>query len=150
MTADIAKFLSIDAKSVDGGHGMPTYSTPGAAAMDLRAVEPCTLRHGEITVVSTGLRIAIPDGYCGLVIPRSGLAAKCGVTVVNAPGLIDPDYRGEIKVIMTTLSMEPVELCARDRIAQLLIVEFIRAALNLVTELPESTRGEGGLGSTGR
>ena len=119
--------------------------------MDLRALlpEPLTLEPGQRALVPTGLRLAIPPGYEGQVRPRSGLAAKYGISMVNAPGTIDSDYRGEVKVLLINLGQEPVTLHNGDRIAQLVIAPIARAQVVKVSELPDTDRGEGGFGSTG-
>ncbi|MCD6352333.1 MAG: dUTP diphosphatase [Armatimonadetes bacterium] len=133
------------------GAALPEYQTPGAAGMDLRALlpEPLTLEPGQRALVPTGLRLAIPPGYEGQVRPRSGLAAKYGISMVNAPGTIDSDYRGEVKVLLINLGQEPVTLHNGDRIAQLVIAPIARAQVVKVSELPDTDRGEGGFGSTG-
>lgn len=130
----------------------PARTRPGDAAYDLRAVEPFTLAPGERAVVPTGVAVAVPEGAAGLVVPRSGLAAKHGISVVNGPGLIDPSYRGEVKVVLVNLGQEPFEGAAGDRIAQLLLVPCLTPELRTVEELPPSHdgRGEAGFGSSGR
>jgi dUTP pyrophosphatase len=130
---------------------LPAYMTPQAAGMDLAAAlaEPLTLPPGQIALVPTGLSLAIPEGHEGQVRPRSGLAVKYGLTVVNAPGTIDADYRGEVKVALINLGAKPVTLVRGDRVAQLIIAPVTRALLVEVTELPPSRRGEGGFGHTG-
>lgn len=131
---------------------LPSYATAQAAGMDLTAAidAPITLGSLERTAVPTGIAIALPDGYEAQVRPRSGLAAKHGVTVVNAPGTIDADYRGEIKVLLVNLSREPYAIQPGDRIAQLVIAPYSQATLVLAETLEATTRGEGGFGSTGR
>ena len=133
-------------------HRLPEYATPGAAGMDLKAniTEPFVLKPLERQIVPTGLFIALPDGCSGDVQPRSGLAAKYGVTVANTPGLCDPDYRGEIKVILINLSNEPFVVNPGERIAQLVIRRYEKVEWAEVTVLDETERGEGGFGSTGR
>jgi len=118
--------------------------------LDLPAAvsEPLTLPPGAVVLVSTGLKLAIPEGYEGQVRPRSGLAVKHGLTVVNAPGTIDADYRGEVKVALINLGSEPVTISRGDRLAQLVIAPVSRADLIEVDELPKSQRGEGGFGHT--
>lgn len=132
-------------------HRLPEYATAGAAGMDLKANidEPFVLKPLERQIVPTGLFIALPEGYSGDVQPRSGLAAKYGVTVANTPGLCDPDYRGEIKVILINLSNEPFVVNPGERIAQLVIRKFERVEWDEVASLDETDRGEGGFGSTG-
>ena len=121
----------------------------GDAAYDLRCVEPFRLEPGERAVVPTGVAVAVPEGAAGLVVPRSGLAAKHGISVVNGPGLIDPSYRGEVKVVLVNLGSEPYEGAAGDRIAQLLLVAHAAPPVVEVTELVGSERGDGGFGSSG-
>lgn len=130
---------------------IPAYETPGAAAMDLRAAdEGFWLKAGEIVAVRTGFEVAIPPGYEGQVRPRSGLAAKHGITVLNSPGTIDSDYRGEIKIILANHSSRNLAIAYYgDRIAQLVIAPVSRAAVEEVTELDQTERGAGGFGSTG-
>jgi dUTP pyrophosphatase len=129
---------------------VPSYAHPGDAGADLTTTVDVHLGPGERAVVPTGLSIALPDGYVALVHPRSGLAARCGVSIVNAPGTVDAGYRGEIKVVLVNLDpVEPVTLHRGDRIAQLVIQRFERATFREVQQLPESVRGEGGYGSTG-
>lgn len=133
-------------------HRLPEYATPGAAGMDLKANidEPFVLKPLERQMVPTGLFIALPDGYSADVQPRSGLAAKHGVTVANSPGLCDPDYRGEIKVILINLSNENFVVNPGERIAQLVIRRFERIEWDEVASLDETERGDGGFGSTGK
>jgi len=129
---------------------LPVYSHPGDAGADLTTVESFTLQPGERRLVSTGLAIALPDGYAAFVHPRSGLAAKHGITIVNAPGTIDAGYRGEIKVcLLNTDGANPVTFQAGDRIAQLVIQPVVTAAFTPALRLPGSDRGSGGFGSTG-
>ena len=113
-------------------------------------MEPFTLAPGERGLIGTGVAVAIPPGMCGLVLPRSGLAIKHGIGCVNAPGLIDPNYRGEIGVILINHGSEPWSAQAGDRIAQLLLTPFVAPALTIVDALPDSDRGAGGFGSSGR
>ena len=128
----------------------PVYAHPGDAGADLTSAETLTLRPGERALVGTGVRIALPDGFVGFVVPRSGLAAKHGITVVNAPGTVDAGYRGEIKVaLLNTDPADPFEISVGDRIAQLIVMPVPRARFVPVEELPDSARGEGGFGSTG-
>lgn len=129
----------------------PTYATDGSAGADLRACveRSVIIAPGERSAISTGVRLEIPAGYEGQVRPRSGLAARHGVTVLNAPGTIDSDYRGEVQVVMVNLSDEPYTVRPGDRIAQLVIASVEQATFT-ATELTESERGEGGFGSTGR
>ncbi|WP_109506407.1 dUTP diphosphatase [Nocardioides speluncae] len=128
----------------------PSYAHPGDAGADLVTTIDVTLKPGERAVVPTGIALALPDGYVGLVHPRSGLAARHGLSIVNAPGTIDAGYRGEVKVCLVNLDpAEPIELRRGDRIAQLVIQRFERAAFVEVEALPDSARGAGGYGSTG-
>jgi dUTP pyrophosphatase len=123
----------------------------GDAGYDLRAAEPATLAPGERASVGTGLALAIPEGLAGLVVPRSGLALRHGVALVNAPGLIDSGYRGEVRVLLlNTDRREPFEVAVGDRIAQLVLVAFAAPELREVASLEETARGIGGFGSTGR
>lgn len=132
------------------GAQLPRYALPGDAGADLTTTVDLTLAPGQRAVVPTGVRLALPQGHVGLVNPRSGLAARRGLTIVNAPGTIDSGYRGEIKVaLLNTDPHEPVELHAGDRIAQLVVVPFVRARFVLVDDLDETWRGESGYGSTG-
>ena len=137
---------------VDSGHGPPRYETPHSAGMDLRAHLPggIDLAPGQRVLVPTGLRLQIPPGYEGQVRPRSGLALKRGLTVLNAPGTIDADYRGEVGVILVNLSAEPQRIEPGERVAQLVIAPVARASWEEVDELDESERGGGGFGSTGQ
>lgn len=129
---------------------LPTRAHPGDAGLDLHALEPAELAPGERTSVRTGIAVAIPDGCAGLVVPRSGLAARHGISVVNAPGLIDAGYRGEIRVLL--LNTDPTRswnLQAGDRIAQLVISPVALPDPEEVAELSSTTRGVGGFGSSG-
>lgn len=132
-------------------HALPNYETIASAGMDLRAniSEPITLKSLERTIVKTGLFIELPIGYEAQVRPRSGLAAKKGITVLNSPGTVDADYRGEIGVILVNLSNEDFVIENGERIAQLIIAKHERAEWFEVNELSETSRGEGGFGSTG-
>jgi dUTP pyrophosphatase len=132
-------------------HDLPEYETLASAGMDLRAniSEDITLKPLDRTIVKTGLFIELPIGFEAQVRPRSGLAAKKGITVLNAPGTIDADYRGEIGVILVNISNEPFVIENGERIAQLVIAKHERASWNVVAELSETKRGEGGFGSTG-
>jgi dUTP pyrophosphatase len=128
----------------------PAYAHPGDAGADLLAAEDVTLQPGERRLVGTGVRVALPEGTVGLVTPRSGLAARAGLSIVNAPGVIDSGYRGEISVCLINLDpMAPVEIRAGDRIAQLVVVPFVTATFVPVEDLDETPRGDGGYGSTG-
>ena len=128
----------------------PSYAHPGDAGADLCAAEDVELAPGERRVVPTGVAIALPDGYAAFVHPRSGLGARLGVTIVNAPGTVDAGYRGEIKVtLLNTDIRDTVRLKRGDRIAQLVIQRVERAVFHEVETLPGSARGDGGFGSTG-
>ena len=135
------------------GLPLPAYETPGSAGMDLRAAvpedQPVTLQPGARRLVPTGLAMAIPQGFEVQVRPRSGLAAKFGITCLNTPGTIDSDYRGELKVILINLGTEPFEIRRGDRVAQLVLAPVVQAGWLEVDELDETARGEGGFGSTG-
>jgi dUTP diphosphatase len=129
----------------------PTQAHDGDAGYDLHAAEAATIGPGERASVGTGIAVAIPEGQAGLVIPRSGLAAKHGISVVNAPGLIDSGYRGELRVLLlNTDRSEPFSVEPGDRIAQLVLVRVETEELEEVAELDETARGVGGFGSTGR
>jgi dUTP pyrophosphatase len=134
---------------------MPAYQTPGAAGMDLCACPegeggvPWQLLPGGRALVATGLSLAIPDGYEGQIRPRSGWALMHGVTVLNSPGTIDSDYRGEVKILLINLGQEPILIQPGDRIAQLVIAPVTRAELREVEVLSDTERGDGGFGHTG-
>jgi dUTP pyrophosphatase len=128
---------------------LPRYETPGAAGLDLRADEAFTLAPGERRLVPTGLAVELPHDHEGQVRPRSGLALKHGVGMVNAPGTIDSDYRGEVGVLLVNHGQAPVSFVRGDRIAQLVVAPVVQAELELVDALAESGRGGGGFGSTG-
>ncbi|MDO4241659.1 MAG: dUTP diphosphatase [Microbacteriaceae bacterium] len=129
---------------------VPVYALPGDAGADLRSTEALTLQPGERALVSTGVKVALPEGYALYVMPRSGLAVKNGVTVLNAPGVVDSGYRGEIKVpLINHDPREAFEIAPGDRIAQMVIMAVPRVIFNEVEQLSESVRGEGGFGSTG-
>lgn len=133
------------------GHPLPSYETHASAGMDLRAnlSEPITLKPLERALIKTGIFIELPIGYEAQVRPRSGLAFKKGITVLNSPGTVDADYRGEIGVILVNLSSEPFVVENGERIAQLVIAKHERAEWQETIELSETSRGEGGFGSTG-
>lgn len=133
-------------------HPLPQYATPLSAGLDLRANldAPITLHPMERRLVPTGLRIALPEGYEAQVRPRSGLALKHGITLLNTPGTIDADYRGEIGVIMVNLSTEPFTIADGERIAQLVIARYEQAEWLETDALDETERGEGGFGHTGK
>ena len=131
------------------GLDLPAYATPGSAGMDLRAAEPCTLQPMERVAVPTGLRVAIPEGWEGQIRPRSGLAFRKGLSIPNAPGTIDADYRGELKVLLINLGPEAIEIDRGMRIAQMLITPAPQARIQVVSDLDETDRGSSGFGSTG-
>lgn len=129
----------------------PTYANPGDAGADLRAslAKPVFLQPGEIVAIPTGVLLQMPSGIVGLICPRSGLALKHGLTVVNAPGVIDSGFTGEIKVILQVLGDHALEIKPFDRIAQIVFTVFVPAVFEHVESLDETARGEGGFGSTG-
>jgi dUTP pyrophosphatase len=152
MTADVV----VEIKRLPHAEGLalPAYQTEHAAGLDLVAAvaehTPLTLASGERALVPTGLAIALPAGFEGQVRPRSGLALKHGVTVLNAPGTIDADYRGEVSVILINHGAEPFVIRRGERIAQLVVAPVRQANLSVVVVLTETTRNTGGFGSTGR
>lgn len=130
---------------------LPSTQHPGDAGLDLRAVQAAEVAPGERAMIPTGVSVAIPAGHAGLVLPRSGLASRQGLTLANAPGLIDAGYRGEVICAVVNLDpSEAVRIEVGDRIAQLVIVALPEVAPGWVEDLPDSERGEGGFGSTGR
>jgi dUTP pyrophosphatase len=129
---------------------LPAYARADDAGLDLHAAETTVIEPGARALVPTGIALAIPSGYAGLVLPRSGLALRHGVTVLNAPGLIDAGYRGQVKVLLINHDPEPATVARGERIAQLVLLRVERAELAEVAELPTSERGAGGFGSTGR
>jgi dUTP pyrophosphatase len=142
--------LRIPVKRIDPDMPLPSYAHEGDAGLDLRTAEDAELKPGERAIVPTGIAVAIPDGYAGFVQPRSGLAARLGLSMVNPPGLVDSGYRGEIKVILINHDPdEVIHLRRGERIAQLVLLRVQTGRLEEVDELPRSPRGEGGFGSTG-
>ena len=143
--------VSIKVKALEGA-AIPEYKTAGAAGADVCALvdAPVELNPGDKALVGTGLFFAIPDGYEIQVRPRSGLAAKNGVTVLNAPGTIDSDYRGELKVILINHGKEKFTVKSGDRIAQIVVAPVTRGLFDIVDALDETERGSGGFGSTGK
>lgn len=142
--------LDISVVRLDPDLPLPAYAHPGDAGADLLTTVDVTLAPGERAMVPTGIALALPDGYVALVHPRSGLAARHGLSILNTPGTIDAGYRGEIKVML--INHDPattIELRRGDRIAQLVVQRFERARFLEVDELPDSVRGDGGYGSTG-
>jgi dUTP pyrophosphatase len=142
--------LQVQLKMLDAGLEAPSYAHPGDAGADLRAREDVVLRPGERKLVPTGVSISLPDGFVALIHPRSGLATKHGLTIVNAPGTVDAGYRGEISVtLLNTDATQQIELQRGDRIAQMVIQRVEYAQFVRVDELDGSVRGAGGFGSTG-
>lgn len=146
--------LTVEFKRLDHGRDLPlpAYQTALAAGLDLAAAvhEPVQIAPGERALVPTGLSMALPAGFEAQIRPRSGLAAKHGVTVLNTPGTIDADYRGELKVILINLGAETFEISHGDRIAQMIIAPVVQATIVEVDNLSDTDRGSGGFGSTGR
>lgn len=145
--------IKIYFKKLDHGNDLPLpeYESEEAAGMDIRAalMKPKTLQPGERDLIPTGLQMALPHGYEAQIRPRSGLAYKHGITMLNSPGTIDSDYRGEVKVLAINHSRKPFVIEHGDRIAQMVIAPVYQPGIELAEKLPESTRGEGGFGSTG-
>ena len=142
--------MIVQIQRIDKGLPLPEYARPGDAGMDVYSTIDCSLAPGARAVIPSGIAIALPEGYVCLVHPRSGLAAKNGISIVNTPGTIDSGYRGEIKVILiNTDQHETFEIKRGDRIAQLVFQKFESARFYEVENLPESQRGAGGFGSTG-
>ncbi|MFJ4895155.1 dUTP diphosphatase [Streptomyces sp. NPDC088788] len=150
MTRDPRPELDVLIRRVDPDVPLPEYALPGDAGADLRTTESRDLKPGERAVLPTGVSIALPEGYAAFVHPRSGLATRCGVALVNAPGTVDAGYRGEIKVIVVNLDPHEVVRFERfDRIAQLVVQQVEKVRFREVAELPDSARAAGGFGSTG-
>lgn len=150
VDAERGSTLPVVVRRFDPDAPLPAYAHPGDAGADLTTRVDLRLEPGERALVPTGIGVAIPEGYVGLVHPRSGLAARHGLSIVNAPGTVDSGYRGEIQVALVNLDpREPLELRRGDRIAQLLVQQVERARFVEVDELPGSARGSGGHGSTG-
>ena len=142
--------LRVPVIRLDAELPLPSYAHPGDAGADLRTTVDVVLAPGERALVPTGVALALPQGYVGLVHPRSGLAARHGLSIVNTPGTVDAGYRGEIKVLLVNLDPhEPVELRRGDRVAQLVVQRVEHVAFDEVDALPDSSRGAGGYGSTG-
>jgi dUTP pyrophosphatase len=143
--------VAIEVLPHGAGLPLPAYATAGSAGADLAAAleAPLVLPPGGRALVPTGIRVALPEGYEGQVRPRSGLALTHGVTVLNSPGTIDSDYRGEIRVILANLGSAPVTIARGERIAQLVVAPVQQASWQVVATLPPSARGAGGFGSTG-
>lgn len=142
--------LDVQIQRLDDGVELPHYAHPGDAGADLHTTADVTLAPGERALVPTGIAIALPVGYAAFVHPRSGLAARAGLSLVNSPGTIDAGYRGEVKVLLINLDpAEPIRLSRGDRVAQLVIQPVEQARFRVVEALPDSARGTGGYGSTG-
>jgi len=143
--------LTVRFKREAGGEGLelPAYQTAGAAGMDVRAAEEYALQPGETVLIATGFSMSLPAGYEAQLRPRSGLALKHGITLLNSPGTIDEDFRAEVKVILTNLGREPFQVRRGDRIAQMVIAKVERPRIEVVMELDETARGLGGFGHTG-
>lgn len=142
--------LDVLIQRLDAGIELPHYAHPGDAGADLRTAVDVDLAPGERVVVPSGIAIALPTGYAAFVHPRSGLGARCGLSLVNAPGTVDSGYRGEIKMCLINLDpTSPIKLRRGDRVAQLVIQRVEQATFRVVEDLPESVRGDGGYGSTG-
>ncbi len=141
--------MKLEVKRLRPDAALPVYMSDGAAGLDLAAAESVTLAPGDRALVATGIAVAIPPGHEAQVRPRSGLAAKHGVTCLNSPGTIDCDYRGEVKVLLINHGREPFVIAPGLRIAQLIVAPVARAELVEVAELPPTGRGAGGFGSTG-
>ncbi len=139
--------IKVKIKNTNGE--IPRYKTFGAAGVDLCSAENCILMPGKTQAVSTGLFMEIPEGYEGQIRPRSGLALKHSLTILNSPGTIDSDYRGEIKIIITNLGEVPFEIRKSDRIAQMVFSPVVKAQFEEVEELSDTERGSGGFGHTG-
>ena len=143
--------MKLQIKRLDKELPLPAYAHEGDAGLDLLAAEDLTLEPGQRAAVSTGIAIALPDGFAGFVHPRSGRALKEGLALANAPGLIDSGYRGEVKVLVVNLDrLSPIDIRRGDKIAQLVIQRVETAAIEEVDDLPSTGRGGGGFGSTGR
>jgi dUTP pyrophosphatase len=142
--------VRLEIKRLDPDLPLPTYQHEGDAGLDLRAAESVALAPGERVVVGTGIAVAIPPGFVGLTAPRSGLAVRVGLSTVNAPGVIDSGYRGELMLVLVNLDpTEKIEIARGERVAQLLVVPVVRADVVEVGDLSASDRGDAGLGSTG-
>lgn len=151
----MTKTLRIECTQLPHGEGMPlpAYETSGAAGMDLMAATPqgedIVLAPGERRLIPTGLSIAVPEGYEAQIRPRSGLALRHGISIVNAPGTVDSDYRGEVSILLINLGQAPFTIRRGERVGQMVISAFVQAEWQVVTSLDETARGAGGYGSTG-
>ena len=142
--------MKIPVQRLDSELPLPQPAHQGDAGVDLRATETVTLEPGERRLIPTGIALAVPEGHVGMVTPRSGLAIRHGISMVNAPGIVDSGYRGELQVIVINHGAEAVTLERGERIAQLVIVPFVTPVFEPVDVLPDSERGTGGFGSSGR
>ena len=144
---------TVEIKQLENAEGLdlPYYATENSAGMDLQAAvsEDVTLKPNQRMLIKCGISIALPEGFEAQIRPRSGLAYKNGITVLNAPGTIDADYRGEVGVILVNLGEESFTICRGDRVAQMIIAPYTKANLQVVNKLSETARGDGGFGSTG-
>ena len=143
--------MTVRVRRLSNGEGLelPSYQTSGAAGMDVRAASEHELQPGDTALVATGFALELPEGIEAQLRPRSGLALKHGLTLLNSPGTVDPDYRGEIHVILTNLGREPFSVKRGERIAQIVFARFERVEIREELELSQSERGAGGFGSTG-
>ncbi len=143
--------IEVQIKLLDEDLPMPRYQHEGDAGLDLPSRVDCVLEPGERAIIPTGIAVAIPRGYAGFVLPRSGLASRHGIALVSSPGLVDSGYRGEMSIVMINTDMhEPFHIKRGDRIAQLVIQRVEEVTLSKVDELDDTSRGSGGFGSTGR
>ena len=150
MVEPLVPSTTVQVRRLDPGVPLPAYAHPGDAGADLCCAVDVRLEPGERALVPTGISVALPDGFAAFVHPRSGLAARCGLSIVNTPGTIDAGYRGEVSVLLVNLDpREPVELSRGDRIAQLVVQRVERATFVEVAALDPTVRGDGGYGSTG-
>jgi len=149
---DTSLKILVKVKILRQGVSLPAYMTPNAAGMDIFAAieKPVDLLPGDIVLIPTGIAIALPPGFEAQIRPRSGLAIKHGITLINSPGTIDQDYRGEIKVAIINFGKKPYRIFPGDRIAQLVVSPIVKVKWEVVTELPPSKRAKGGFGHTGR
>ena len=149
-TSALTLGVRLPVRRIDPSLPLPAYQRDGDAGLDLRAASDLTLRPGERGVVGTGIAVAIPSGYVGLAVPRSGLAVRAGLSMVNTPGIVDSGYRGEVRIALINHDLtEPIEIKRGERVGQLVIVPVVAAEVVETDELPSSERGEGGFGSTG-
>jgi dUTP pyrophosphatase len=146
----LTNHIELEVRLVDDEAQLPAQAYAGDGAFDLHAHHDAEVLPGQRQIVGCGIAIAVPDGYAGLVLPRSGLAANYGVTVLNGPGLVDSGYRGEVRVVLFNSSSDVFAVSQGDRVAQLMLVALPSVSLRPVAALPASSRGEGGFGSSGR